>query len=120
VPAAGEQHVLAAVLIDPPAGPAAAVLIDPQVRHQRRRLLQDRIGLPGERLTGHRPRHVLPPGRLSHRATPPGHLRARQPAQPLRQPAPGRHGLQRLGGHLPMVGNFGNELVGLLRVAHVM
>ena len=34
VPAVREQHVLPAALIDPPAGPAAAVLINPQMRHQ--------------------------------------------------------------------------------------
>ncbi len=34
VPPVGQQHVLAAALIDPPAGAAAAVLVDPQVRHQ--------------------------------------------------------------------------------------
>ena len=44
VPAIREQHVLPGIRIGPAAGLAAAVLIDPQMRHQRRRLVQDRIG----------------------------------------------------------------------------
>jgi len=38
VPAVREQLVLTGLLIGPPAGPAAAVLVDPQVRHQGRSL----------------------------------------------------------------------------------
>ena len=34
VPPVGEQHVLPGVLIQPPPGPAAAVLVDAQVRHR--------------------------------------------------------------------------------------
>jgi len=39
VPAIREQDILPAVLVAGEAGPAAAVLIDPQVRYQRGRLL---------------------------------------------------------------------------------
>jgi hypothetical protein len=38
VPAVREQLVLAGLLIGPPAGPAAAMLVDPQVRYQGRSL----------------------------------------------------------------------------------
>ena len=48
MPPVREKHILPAVLIGPPAGPAAAVLIDPQIRHRRHRRDQHRIGAPGE------------------------------------------------------------------------
>ncbi len=37
VPPVGEQHVLPGVRVGSEAGPAAAVLVDAQVRHRRRR-----------------------------------------------------------------------------------
>ncbi len=50
VPPVREQAVLPGLLIDGEAGPAAAVLIDPQVRHRRGIPLQQRIGPRRERL----------------------------------------------------------------------
>jgi hypothetical protein len=74
-----------------PAGPAAAALIDSQMRHRRGRRGQHRIGAAGERGVRHRPRHVLPPARLGDRAAPLGHLRVQQGAPPPGQPTAGRH-----------------------------
>ena len=47
--------MLAAVFVDPPAGPTAAVLIDPQMRYQSRGLLEQGIGVRGERGMHDRP-----------------------------------------------------------------
>jgi hypothetical protein len=90
MPAIGQHQILAAVFIDLPAGPPTAVLADPQVRHQAHRPGQRPIGLTGERLMGHRPRHALPPGGPGDRAAPLGGLGAGQLPQPRRQPAPRR------------------------------
>ena len=96
MPPVGEQHVLPGFLIVPPPGPAAAVLIDPQVRHRRGRLLQHRARGGGERRMRHRPGDPALPRRLRHR---PPALGASRPVltQPLRHPAPRQHLRQRLG-----------------------
>ena len=70
VPPVREQGVLPGLLIDGEAGPAAAVLIDAQVRHWRRRLAQQRVRGGGERLMRDRPGDPGMPGCLG-RGDPP-------------------------------------------------
>ena len=91
VPPVGEQQVLPGVRVQRPPGPAAAVLIDAQVRHRRGRLLQHRARRGGERRMRHRPRHPGVPGRLRRGDPPPGDLGPGLLPQPGRQPAPRRH-----------------------------
>ena len=50
VPSVSQQLIIPGLLIGAPPAPAAAVLIDAQVRHRRRDLLQHRIRCGGERL----------------------------------------------------------------------
>jgi hypothetical protein len=47
VPAVSQENVLAGLRIGAPPGPAAPVLIDPQVRHRRGRL-QQRVRARGD------------------------------------------------------------------------
>jgi hypothetical protein len=58
VPPVGEHQVFSGLLIDAPAGPAAPVLIDAQVRHRRRGLLQQRVRRGSERRMRDRPGHL--------------------------------------------------------------
>jgi hypothetical protein len=74
VPPVREQQVLPGVLIDAPPGPAAAVLVDAQVRHRRGGLLQHRVRRGGERLVRHRPGDPGVPGRLRRGDAPLGDL----------------------------------------------
>ena len=91
VPPVGQQHILPGLLIDPPPGPAAAVLIDAQVRHRGRGLLQHRARGGGERRMGHRPGDPGVPGRLRRGDPPVRDLGGGLLPQPGRQPAPRRH-----------------------------
>jgi hypothetical protein len=50
MPPVRQQYVLPGLLVHGEPGPAAAVLVDAQVRHRCRGLLQQRIGRGGERL----------------------------------------------------------------------
>ena len=58
------SDVLPGLLVDGEPGPAAAVLIDAQVRHRRHGLVQHRVRGGGERLVGDRPGDPGVPGRL--------------------------------------------------------
>ena len=91
VPPVGEQQVFPGLLIDAPPGPAAAVLIDAQVRHRRRGLLQHRVRRGSERRMRDRPGHLRVPGRLGRRDPPLRDLRPGLLPQPSRQAAPRRH-----------------------------
>ena len=101
VPPVREEHVLAGIRIGPPARPAAAMLINSQVRHQRRRLPQHRISLPGERLVHHRPGQPAFACRLRDCPPPAGDQAARMLTQPGSDPAPRRDLHEGLGERLP-------------------
>ena len=90
VPPVRQQHVLPGVLIQPPLGTTAAVLVDAQVRDPGGRLLQQRIGPGGERVMRGRPGHAVAPGRLRRGDPPLGDLVSGLVPEPLRHPAPGR------------------------------
>jgi hypothetical protein len=55
MPPVGKQLILPGLLTGTPPGPAAAVLVDAQVRHRHRGLLQHRVCGGGERLVRDRP-----------------------------------------------------------------
>ena len=90
VPPVSEQDILAGLLVAPPPGTAAAVLVNAQVSDRRDLLPEDRVRLLPERPVRGRPRHAVVPGRL-RRGDPP--LRDLVPAvlqQPPGDPAPRR------------------------------
>jgi hypothetical protein len=94
VPPVREHGVLPGPLIDGEPRPAAPVLIDPQVRHRSRVLVQYRVRRGGERAVHHRPGDPGVPGRLRRGDPPLGDLGAGLLPQPGRDPAPrwqGRH-----------------------------
>jgi hypothetical protein len=68
VPPVCEQQVFSGARIEAPPGPAAAVLVDAQIRHQRRSLLQHRVRRGSERRMRHRPGDPGVPGRTLGRA----------------------------------------------------
>ena len=78
------------VLIDGEPGPAAAVLIDAQVRHRRRILVQHGIGSSRERRVRGQPGDPGVPGRLRRGDPAPGDLPGSLLPQPGRDPAPRR------------------------------
>ena len=100
VPPVREQQVLPGLLVTLPAGPAAAVLVDAQVRHRRGGLLQHRVRRGGERLVRHRPGDPGVPGRLRRGDPALGDLGPGLLPQPRREPAPRRHLRQPLGERL--------------------
>ena len=82
------------------AGPAAAVLIDAQVRRRRGGLLEHQVHRGGERRMRDRPRHSRVPGRLGRRDAPlrdlrPGLLRSRRVSR-HRGGTCGTHSVERL------------------------
>ena len=101
VPPVCEQQVFPGPLIDAPPGTAAAVLINAQVRHQGRGLLQHRASGGRERVMRGRPGDPGVPGRLRRRDPALADLGAGLLPQPGCQTAPRRHLRQRLGERLP-------------------
>ena len=90
MPPVREHDVLPGLRVSGKPRPAAAVLIDPQVRHHGGRLLQQRIRRGGERVVRHRPGDPGVPGRLRRRDPAPGDLGAGLLPQPGGDPAPRR------------------------------
>ena len=84
------SDVLPGLRIDGEAGPAAAVLIDAQVRHRGRGLVQQRVRGGGERIVHHRPGDPGVPGRLRRGDPALGDLVRGLLPQPGRDPAPRR------------------------------
>ncbi|HJZ02057.1 MAG TPA: hypothetical protein VJ305_15135 [Streptosporangiaceae bacterium] len=68
VPPVCEQQVFPGARIEAPPGPAAAMLVDAQIRHQRRGLLQHRVRRGSERRMRHRPGDPGVPLPLPHPA----------------------------------------------------
>jgi hypothetical protein len=101
VPPVSEQDVLPGLLIGGEAHPAAAVLIDAQVRHRRRGLLDHRVRGGGERLMRRRPGDPGMPRRLGRGDPPLSDLIRGLLPQPGRDPAPWRQGRHPLGERLP-------------------
>jgi hypothetical protein len=104
VPPVGQQLILPGLLIGTPPGPATAVLIDAQVRHRGRPLLQHRVRGGGERLVRDRPRHPRVPGRLGRSDPPLRDLRRGLLPQPPCQAAPRRDLRKPLGERLARTG----------------
>ena len=78
------------------------MLVDAQVRHRRRGLLQHRACCGCERLMRDRPGHSRVPGRLGRRDPPLGDLGSGLLPQPPRQAAPRRHLRHPFGERLPL------------------
>jgi hypothetical protein len=100
VPPVGQQGVLPGLLIDGEAGPAAAVLVNAQVRHRRCGLVQEGVRGGGERVVRGRPGDPGMPGRLGRGNPALADLVGGLLAQPGRDPAARRHGWHRLGERL--------------------
>ena len=100
VPPVREHDVLPGLRVGGEPRPAAAVLIDAQVRHRGRGLVQQRIRRGGERIVHHRPGDPGVPGRLRRGDPPLGDLSAGLLPQPGRDPAPRRQGRHPLGERL--------------------
>lgn len=76
VPPVREQGVLPGLRVYGEPSPAAAMLIDPQVRHRGRGVVQHRVRGGGERLVRGRPGDPGVPGRFRRGDPPPGDLGA--------------------------------------------
>ena len=84
VPPVGDQDILAGLLVLPPPGPAAAVLVHAQVSDRFRVIRQGRVRLLRERGVRGRPRHTVMPGCFRRGDAP---LRDLVPAVPGTPPA---------------------------------
>jgi hypothetical protein len=100
VPPVSQQDVLPGLVIAGELGPAAAVLINAQVRHRRGALAQQDTGPRRERIMRGRPGDPGVPGRLRRGDPALGDLVRGLLAQPGRDPAPRRQGRHRLGERL--------------------
>ena len=78
------------------------MLVDAQVRHRRRGLLQQRVRPGSERPVRDRPGHAVAPGRLRRGDAALRDLRRGLLPQPPGQPAPRRHLRHPLGERLPL------------------
>ena len=101
MPAVRQHGVLPGLIIDGGPGPAAPVLIDPQMCCHGGRPVQQRIRRGGERLVHHRPGNPGVPGRLRRGDPPLSDLGTGQAAQPGGDPAPRRQRRHPLGKRLP-------------------
>jgi hypothetical protein len=104
VPPVRELHVLPGLRIQPPPGPAAAVLVDAQVRHRGGSRAQHPISPAGERVMDRRPRQPGVPGCLRRGDAPLRDLAGGLLPQPPGDPAPRRHLRQVLRERLPLAG----------------
>jgi len=107
VPPVREQDVLPGPLIGGEPRPAAAVLVDTQVRHRRRVLVQHRIRSRGERIVQRRPGDPGVPGRLRRGDPALGDLGGGLFPQPGGDPAQRRQGRHPFGERLPRAGRAG-------------